>query len=259
MEVLAGQLGLAAPSARWGSSTNQTNYAVGGAKTDYTLLPIVGAVGMDSQVGWFQADLGNNPGWNVSDALFVLWGGGNDYFGYLDSGGPIPTPALNLRQRIETLIALGATAFLTCNLPPLGDTPAYRGTSQQAEANQLSEQFAADWQQQVNELSALHPQCAFYYLDVYAAFQQIVANPENYGLRNVTDPAFDGSTVVSNADEYLFWDNVHPTRVGHALIGAAAYNQIIPEPTSAALLLLSLPLVWGRCRARHSTRRIPVE
>ena len=245
VEDLAGCLGLADPTARWGSEGQLTNYAVGGAKTDHTVEPFIGDVGMDTQVGWFQADLLNDPSWNVSDALFVVWGGGNDYMEYLDSGGSLPTPAANLRQRIETLIGLGAETIVTCNLPPLGDTPKYRNTSKEAEADQLSQTFAVELQQQVNELSALNPQCSFYYLDIYNVFQDILADPGQYGFTNVTDPAFDGQNVVPNPDEYLVWDSEHPTRVGHPLLGINAYNHIVPEPGSALLLLLSMPVLVG--------------
>jgi len=255
-EVLAAQLGLADPAARWDSVGERTNYAVGGAKTDHT-EEFFGVIGMDRQVGWFQNDLLNDPSWDVSDALFVVWGGGNDYMGYLDSGGPLPTPAANLRQRMETLIGLGAERFVTCNLPPLGDAPKYRGTSKEAQADQLSQTFAVELQQQVNELSALNPQCTFYYLDVYNVFQDILANPGDYGLTNVTDPAFDGSSVVPNPDQYLFWDSVHPTRVGHVLLGVNAFNHIVPEPGSVVLLWLGLPALLGLRRKPGASGHCP--
>lgn len=250
VEVLAGRLGVATPTASWGILSNRTNYAVGGAKTDYT-SPGIGWLdefGMDKQVEWFHTDLTNNPSWNVSEALFVVWGGANDYMNYLDSGGSLPTPATNLRQRIETLIGLGAQNFLTCNLPSLGDTPKYRGTAKQTQADQLSQQFATNWLQQVSELSVTNPACTFYYFDVYSAFENILANPGAYGLSNVTDKAYDGTSVVSNPDEYLFWDQVHPTRAGHALLGNQAYTEVIPEPTSVLLLLLTLPVLLICCR-----------
>ncbi len=245
VEDLAVKLGLPTPTPSLGALSNRTDYAFGGAHTDTNDLLGLG-VGMAQQVTMFQTDLTNSPSWDVSQALFVVWGGANDYMNYLDNGGALPLPVSNLTQRVEELIGLGAKNFLTCNLPALGDTPKYRGTAKEATANSLSQQFAIDWRLQVNALSASNSQCAFYYFDVYSAFQNMLTNPAAYGFSNVTDPAYDGTTVVSNPDEYLFWDHVHPTRVGHELLATEAYA-IVPEPGSMMLLLLALPVLVRRC------------
>ena len=41
-------------------------------------------------------------------------------------------------------------------------------------------------------------------------------------------------------DQYLFWDEIHPTAAGHAIIGAAALAATVPEPGTLALLGLAL-------------------
>jgi hypothetical protein len=65
-----------------------------------------------------------------------------------------------------------------------------------------------------------------YQLDVLSTFNDILANPSNYGFTNVTQPAYNGSTTVSDPDHYLFWDGKHPTRVGHQLLANAGYDLI---------------------------------
>jgi hypothetical protein len=61
-----------------------------------------------------------------------------------------------------------------------------------------------------------------YQLDVGGLFQNILASPSSYGFTNVTDTALVGNTPSPNADQYLFWDDIHPTRVGHSLLGTVA-------------------------------------
>jgi len=62
--------------------------------------------------------------------------------------------------------------------------------------------------------------------DAYKAFKAVLTNPQAYKLTNVTNPAFTPNdklsehygSVVANPDQYLFWDNTHPTRMGHAIL-----------------------------------------
>ena len=56
-------------------------------------------------------------------------------------------------------------------------------------------------------------------LDVYNFFLQAVAQPAAYGFTNVTDSA-QGANV--QADNYLFWDDVHPTTSGHSQVAQLA-------------------------------------
>jgi hypothetical protein len=59
-------------------------------------------------------------------------------------------------------------------------------------------------------------------LDVAGFFNDALSNPGKYGFTNVTQPALNGNTVAPNPDEYLFYDDIHPTRVGQRLLGDVA-------------------------------------
>ena len=80
----------------------------------------------------------------------------------------------------------------------------------------------------------------FYKLDIFSLFNEIFADPEGVGFSNITDtvrtgidasgcPAsvadpYDG--VVDDADEYLFFDDIHPTTVSHEMIAQKALELI---------------------------------
>jgi len=63
-------------------------------------------------------------------------------------------------------------------------------------------------------------------IDIFSTFQNVAASPAAFGLSNVTDACFDGSGVIGNPDDFLFWDSVHPTAAGHRLIAAAVLDAI---------------------------------
>ena len=66
-------------------------------------------------------------------------------------------------------------------------------------------------------------------LDAYEIQAAIVAHPENYGLTNATTACITPSVApysCQNADDYLFWDGIHPTKAGHAILAAEAANAV---------------------------------
>lgn len=169
--------------------------------------------------------------------LFVIWGGAVDIFDIL-SGECVITmeqAAENIATAIADLHGRGARQFLVPNLPDLGHTPRYSDTPRKASATEMTIAFNAALAARLDELDAL-PDIKIYRLDVAAMFEEAIANPPP-GITNVTDPAWTGSLVgylgegevAPDADAYLFWDFVHPTRIGHGFIAAAAIETIDRE------------------------------
>jgi phospholipase/lecithinase/hemolysin len=195
------------------SRNGGNDYAYGGVETGpgYTnYLVLFNLPNLGTQISSYLGS--HTPGAND---LFVVWGGANDF----NDGQTDPTvPARNMASHIIALAQAGAKDFIVPNLPPMGETPRYRGTAREASMNSLSSQYNALLAPALSYLETNY-NVNIYQLDIAGAFNQILTHPGDYGITNTTDPALVGSNVVANPDQYLFWDDLHPTRVAHGLLG----------------------------------------
>ncbi len=82
-----------------------------------------------------------------------------------------------------------------------------------------------------------------YDVDVNSLFANAIATPESFGFTNVTDACLNLSSpsICSNPDQYLLWDDLHPTTAAHAqisdLASARLNSEPIPEPNSGLGIL----------------------
>jgi outer membrane lipase/esterase len=235
IDQLASRLGVADPRPVLAGGTN---YAVASAVTGTSSPFDVG-----SQVGAF---LATHPGTASSTDLYTLWAGANDIF----AGSSATKAADNIDGYIQALAVDGAKTFLWPNLPPLGDTP--KGAANKAALDAASAAFNGEW---AKDIAALQGQgIDVIGVDIGKLFAEIAADPTKFGYTNLTQSA-QTSGAATDAG-YLFWDDVHPTTVGHMYVADAAFNALTatPEPASVSLAVFGVvALAFAAQRVRRSS------
>jgi phospholipase/lecithinase/hemolysin len=270
-EQLARTLALpvATPSMLTDSGGNGNNFAYGGATTANGTHTVSGytIVDMGQQVRDFLAQSG---GVADPDNLYILWGGGNDLIDATRGFFAKPQGVLdaekqaiaNLVVEFKLLADAGATTFLWPNLPPLDKTPYAQGINAglRTALATASASFASDEHDAIAGLKAFYPNLTIVEMDDYGIINNIIAAPMEYGYVNATGPAQNQNV---NPDQYLFWDQLHPTtRAHHDLAGVAAFyleeagvTTGCPEPPTILLVALAIPvLLYRLCRLPRRAR-----
>lgn len=223
-----------------GLSSTGDNRAFGGAQTGsgyaYLVIPNVG-----TQITNY---LGNVQSTIPSNAVISLWAGGNDFL--YGSANP-DTIVSNMEAHLRQLAGAGGTTFIVPNLPPLEDTPEIRSksASQQATVRNDVMDYNTKLSTLITDLRA-ELGITVHTIDAWTIFGDISSHPEALGLTNVQDAACtggstllplpicnSGSSIVSNVDEYVFFDKAHPTRVMHEFIAHFALEAIGTPDTDA--------------------------
>jgi len=242
VEQLATALGVPLADFAWiGATTGIGNYGDGGTPTS---LGSFSLPGMQAELAATQGLLGPY----LTTALFVVWGGPNDFL----SPSPLDTTPQQIINRavsdelgiVASLKLLGAQNILVPGMPDLGLTPYFEGLGPvaSAQASAATDAFNA-------ALRAGLPSGVLFY-DTASLLRSIVANPAAYGFTGVSDPCFNGTTVCANPSQYLFFDDFHPTTAADKFV-AAGFLATVPEPSTFVLVIGGL-LVGGILRKRRS-------
>lgn len=221
VEHLAAAFGIGlAPSALGG-----TNYAVGGATT----------TSISTQIGAFTAA---PPAFDPARSLFVVWGGPNDFFLNPTAASIVPA-VTNLANAITALAGMGAEHILVPNMPDLGTTPSglSLGTAGSSGLTALSVGFNQVLAQMLGSLDTVLAADIIPF-DTFSLLSEVRLNSSAFGFANVSQQCL-GNPACADPDTFLFWDGVHPTARGHAILGAR-FAVVVPEPSSVALLLVGL-------------------
>ncbi|HEX6974613.1 MAG TPA: SGNH/GDSL hydrolase family protein [Vicinamibacterales bacterium] len=208
-----------------------TNYAVGAARSyndgsNFNLTQQVDAFllragGVAPSQALYVIEMGGN---DVRDAFALYAAGGN--------GGPVLSQALgSIASNIQRLYAAGAREFLVWSAPNIALTPAIRslGPAAGGLATQVTVGFNASLSQVLAQLTLALPGATFSRLDAYALLGAIVADPSAFDLTNVTTACITPSVAPFNCKQpvdFLFWDGIHPTKAGHAILAREAAEVI---------------------------------
>jgi outer membrane lipase/esterase len=154
----------------------------------------------------------------TEDSLVVIWGGANDiFFGQANNFLSVN----NISQHIRKLAQNGAETFLVPNMPPLEKTPfgLYSSVDIQLALYYLSIDFNERLQAELNSLEQ-ELGVTIIQFDVHSLLNAVIADPSTYGFDDVETPS-----IIFGADPpegYLFFDDVHPTTQGHAVLAEFA-------------------------------------
>ena len=236
-----------------GPVTGSIGYAYGGAETGSPALP----PGMRNQLA---AYVGAGGRFGASD-LVTVWGGANNIFNNLAAAGASPSPtaaitpitnaaAADIGFITNSIAGAGAGTILVANLPKLSLTPQFRNTAAAPLADFAASGFNTALAAQLNTVAAARPGTNIILMDTFKIGDLIANNPGLFGLSNVTQPCFNGVTVCSNPESYFYFDGVHPTGRGHALIAALATDYLYYGDAGAQMAVL------GETGYRHRERRL---
>lgn len=212
-----------------GPVSGSINYAFGGARTDSQASPM----GMRVQLAQYQSRGGV---FGAGDLVSIL-GGANNIFQGLPAAGASSNPqgsiapvalgaAADMNFIVGSVAQAGAGTILVTNLPKLSLTPQFRATPAAPLADYAVTTFNGALLTGLNATAAARPGTNIIMMDLFKIGDVIAANPGAFGVSNVTQPCFNGVTVCANPNDYFYFDGVHPTATGHAVIARLANDYL---------------------------------
>jgi phospholipase/lecithinase/hemolysin len=233
VEQLAKALGVGSSANPAFASRNPhaLNYAIGSARavTD-PIKP--NQPSLQQEVAAFLSDVG---GAAPANALYVIEMGANDVHDALlaqaAGGNPdlvIDAAVQSISTAINVLYAAGARHFLVWDVPALALTPSVQLANAVIPGTQfLTNLLTLEFNSKLAAMLAAKalPGLVIIPLDVYSLMTNVVSSPQAFTLSNVTDACITPNVApftCQRPDSYLFWDGVHPTTAGHAIIARAA-------------------------------------
>lgn len=231
VQDLASGLGVPVPKP---SVAGGTDFAIGGAETGATPVHTQNPSDLPGQLAEF---LAANPHPSTT-ALYTVWAGSNDVLDIANSSETLAQQVASTHQAvlnevkfIDGLISAGAQNIVVMGLPDLAQTP-YEMARPASDA--VSGVLAAFYQDDLSNAMGEIVQAGAAHIDFVNTFGLMdlaLSNPSAYGLTNTTRPVWNGNLTDANSgtlaatgaaqNGYLFFDDLHPTATGHALIAQA--------------------------------------
>jgi len=242
VEILAEKLGLPLhTSLHLVGPAVGSNYAIAGANA-------AGNEGIDlpMQLNIFLANHGYRaPG----DALYVIMIGGNDIRGAraaidkTSAKAIINSAVQQVLFTLDALIQSGARRFLIVNSPNIGIIPETSILSVVNDdpmlarrATKLSRYYRNQLHKYIEQYED-NENIKIIEFDLFKQFNKLIKKSEKYGFTNSTEACFssitftfnEGCNFSLNFDQYIFFDEIHPTARVHAIIGNAFYKAVLKD------------------------------
>ncbi len=161
-----------------------------------------------------------------ANELVVIWCGGNDFVHSDETDSQAVVD--NIDGHISRLVNAGATEFLVLELPPLDTVPRINEENDAAGVAAMHERIL-DFNSKLH--SMLNDTVNSSGLTIHRGlswqmFDNVYNNPSYFGLTNITHPACDhdgytcedGDPIAPNAEQYIYFDKMHPTLTMHKLV-----------------------------------------
>jgi phospholipase/lecithinase/hemolysin len=201
-------------------SPNGTDFAIGSA-TSADLLQSDPA-GFPAEIPTYLTATGGSI---PANNLYVVWIGANDFAAGVDPKATVQ----NILNGIARLQQAGAKAFVVIDVPDISLTPDVRnlGSSTVQEAKEFVLGVDVLLATEL-PLFALTHSITIDFVDVNGIFLPLVFNPRFFGFTNTVGAAFNPTTgaLVSDPNDYLFWDGFHPTTNAHHIAAEYFYGVI---------------------------------
>ncbi|CAI8336881.1 MAG: Alpha-agarase [Marine Group II euryarchaeote MED-G33] len=173
----------------------------------------------------------------VAGDVAAIWGGGNDLLNFGETNAQRIVD--DIEEHAEQLIATGGQEIIFFELPPLEKTPGERDSSEQdqQELGQRVTEFNSGLRTMAAGLNSTYA-VTTHVIPIWIGFEMLYYSGEHFGITNVTHPAcdHDGATcdsndpIAPNVEEYIFFDNLHPTETTHRAISLFLHHIIgIPD------------------------------
>ncbi|WP_293934280.1 SGNH/GDSL hydrolase family protein [Iodobacter sp.] len=203
------------------------NWAIGGSAADTHLV----VPGLIQQVQSWTEYMSQAPAYRPENTLFTMLIGGNDLLNYGRSVDQLITAQTTA---LDKLIAAGGSNILLLNLPNIARVPVFKMRN---DADKVAAQVIDYNQRLALLLKALRvkhgARLNIQLFDTNTMFTDLLDHPSKYNVKNTTQSCLNinstASTVYmqaqkprpecSNPDEFVFWDNMHPTTHTHRLLG----------------------------------------
>ena len=201
-------------------SQSGNNRAYGGAHSgDGSYLFVIPNVGKQVDDFLQNQQIGQNT-------LVVILCGGNDFV-HSDEQNP-QVVVDNIESHMDQLAGSGATEFLIIELPGLDAAPRVQEEKDDAETAAFHARIL-DYNRRLHSMlddKANTTQWTLHRGMVWDLFDSVLNNPDYFGITNTTHPACDhdgytcedGDPIAPNAEEYVFFDKMHPTGTMHAIM-----------------------------------------